>query len=68
MKRPSATDPESRFLRTRQGFVLGYTATLAASEDQLIVGQRVTQEATDSAALLPTLEAVQQPRGETPVG
>ncbi len=64
--RPSTTDPDSRFLKTRQGFVLGYTATLAASEDQWIVEQRVTQETTDSAALLPTVEGVKQRCGETP--
>jgi transposase len=66
VKRPSTTDPDSRFLKTRQGFVLGYTATLAASEDQLIVEQRVTQEATDSAGLLPMVEGVRQRCGETP--
>jgi transposase/IS5 family transposase len=62
----SRTDPESRFLKERKGFVLGYTVTLAASEDQLIVEQRVTREATDSAALLPTVEAVKERCGETP--
>jgi transposase/IS5 family transposase len=60
------TDPDSRFLKTRQGFVLGYTVTLAASEDQLIVEQRVTQEPTDSAALVPMVEGVKQRCGETP--
>lgn len=66
VKRHSTTDADSRFLKTRQGFVLGYTATLATSEDHLIVEQRVTQEATDSAALLPTVEAVRQRCGESP--
>ena len=65
-KKRSTTDADSRFLKTRQGFVLGYTATLAASEDHLIVEQRITQEATDSAALLPTVEAVRQRCGESP--
>ena len=65
-KKHSVSDPDSRFLKTRQGFVLGYTATLAASEDHLIVEQRITQEATDSAALLPAVEAVQQRCGESP--
>lgn len=66
LKRRSRTDPDSRFLKTRQGFVLGYTVTLATSEDQLIVEQRVTQETTDSAALLPMVEGVKQRYGETP--
>jgi transposase len=66
LKRRSRTDPDSRFLKARQGFVLGYTVTLAASEDQLIVEQRVTQETTDSAALLPMVEGVKQRCRETP--
>ena len=40
-KRGSRTDPESRYLRQRGGFCLGYTAELAVSGDHLIVGQRV---------------------------
>ena len=66
LERRSRTDPDSRFLKTRQGFVLGYTVTLAASEDQLIVEQRVTQPPTDSAALLPRVAGVKQRCGETP--
>jgi len=66
LKRRSRTDPDSRFLKARPGFVLGYTVTVAASPDQFIVEQRVTQEATDSAALLPTLEAMKERYGETP--
>lgn len=66
LQRRSRTDPESRFLKERQGFVLGYTATLAASEDHLIVGQRVTQEATDNGALIPMVEAVQEQCGHRP--
>lgn len=65
-KKQSRTDADSRFLKVRQGFVLGYTATLAASEDHLIVEQRITQAATDSAALLPAVEGVKQRCGESP--
>jgi hypothetical protein len=46
--------------------VLGYTATIAASEDQMIVEQRLTQETTDRDALLPTLEGVKQRCGQFP--
>lgn len=56
----SRTDPDSRFLRERGGFTLGYTATLAVSEDHLILAQRVTQESNDNAALLPMVEAVRR--------
>ena len=60
VKKLSRTDADSRFLRERGGFTLGYTATLAVSEDHLILAQRVTQETNDNAALLPMVEAVQQ--------
>lgn len=62
----SRTDPDSRFLRERQGFTLGYTVSLAVSEDHVIVEQRVTQEATDNASLLPLVEAVERRCGESP--
>ena len=64
----SRTDPDSRFLRERGGFTLGYTATLAVSEDHLILAQRVTQETNDNDALLPMVEAVEQQCGETVQG
>jgi transposase len=66
LKRRSRTDPESRFLKVRKGFVLGYTVTLAASEDHVIVEQRVSQEPTDNDLLLPTVQAVQERCGESP--
>lgn len=60
LKKRSLTDPDSRFLRERQGFTLGYTLTMAVSEDHLILEQRVTQEVTDNASLLPLVEAVER--------
>jgi Transposase domain (DUF772) len=50
LNKQSVTDPDSRFLRTPTGFGLGYTADIAVSEDHLIVGQRVTQNPTDTSA------------------
>jgi transposase len=66
LKKRSLTDPDSRFLRERQGFTLGYTVSMAVSEDHVIVEQRVTQEATDNASLLPVVEAVERRCGERP--
>jgi len=66
LKKLSQSDPDSRFLRGRDGFTLGYTATLAVSEDHLIVGQRVTQESNDNEALLPMVDLVEQQCGEKP--
>jgi transposase len=66
LKKLSRSDADSRFLRQRGGFVLGYTATLAVSEDHLIVAQRVSQETNDTEALLPMVGAVEQQCGERP--
>jgi len=66
LKRRSRTDPESRFLHQRGKFVLGYTATLASSEDHLIVEQRLGQNPTDYETLLPVLQGVVQRCGERP--
>jgi transposase len=56
----SLTDPDSRFLRTAQGWELGYTADLAVSDDHLIVAARVTQNATDNGSLVPMVEEVER--------
>jgi IS5 family transposase len=53
-------------LHQRGSFVLGYTATIAASEDPLIVEQRVGQNATDYETLVPVAEAVKERCGEPP--
>jgi transposase len=66
LKKISQSDTDSRFLRERGGFVLGYTGTLAVSEDHLIVAQRVTQETNDNGALLPMVDAVERECGERP--
>src|SRR5208283_3223686 len=50
----------------RDGFTLGYTATLAVSEDHLIVAQRVTQESNDNESLLPMVDLVEQQCGQRP--
>jgi transposase len=56
----STTDPDSRFLRSRNGWVLGYTADLAVSQDHFILATRVTQQATDNDSLIPMIEQVRQ--------
>ena len=66
LKRRSETDPDSRFLRDRKGFTLGYTAEVAVSEDHLIVEQRVGQNATDNATLVPLVETVERRCRERP--
>ncbi len=65
-KRGSRSDPESRYLRRRGGFCLGYTAELAVSDDHLIVAQRVHQAPTDHESLYAMTEAVERECGERP--
>ena len=62
----SRTDSEARLLRERGGFVLGYTAEVAVSDDHFIVGQRVTQNAHDVHALVPMVEEVERRCGSPP--
>ena len=66
VKKLSRSDADSRFLRERKGFVLGYTATVAVSEDHLIVAQQVSQASSDNKLLLPMVEAVERECGEGP--
>lgn len=67
LKKLSRTDQDARFLRQRgDKFVLGYSAEIAVSDDHLIVGQRVTQNATDNDSLVPMLDQVQQRCGALP--
>lgn len=66
LKKRSVVDPDSRFLRRRGGFTLGYTATIAVSEDHLIVAQQVSQEASDNALLMPMVKAVERECQERP--
>lgn len=65
-KRSSRTDPESRYLRQRGGFCLGYTAELAVSGDHMIVGQRVHQQQLDHAGLEAMTETVERECGAPP--
>jgi transposase len=65
-KRSSRTDPDSRYLRRRGGFVLGYTAEVAVSDDHLIVAQRVHQKPLDYTSLPEMTEAVEQECGRRP--
>lgn len=64
LKKMSRTDPEARFLRERGGFVMGYTGEIAVNQEHLIVAQRVTQNATDNASLVPMVEEAERQTGK----
>jgi transposase len=65
-RRGSRTDPESRYLRQRGGFCLGYTAEVAVADDHLIVAQRVHQATNDNSSLAAMIEATERECGERP--
>ena len=47
------TDPESRIMKARQGYVQGYNAQLVVTKDQIIVAAEVVQDQNDVHQLLP---------------
>lgn len=65
-RRGSRSDPESRYLRQRGGFVLGYTAEIAVSDDHLIVAQRVHQAPADHGSLETMVDQVERECGQRP--
>lgn len=60
------TDPESRIMKSPDGFVQAYNVQVAVDERQLIVGQAVTQETNDKKQLLPMITTIAQQSGDTP--
>ncbi len=51
----NSTDPDSRLMPTRKGFIQGYNAQLAASEDHFIIAGDLVQDTGDVNQLLPML-------------
>jgi transposase/IS5 family transposase len=66
VKRLSKTDEDSRVMRDRRGFTVGYNVTVAVSEDHVIVAQQVGQERAANGLLVPMTDAVQRECGERP--
>jgi len=61
------SDPESRIMKSNEGFVQAYNAQLAVEgELQLIVGQAVTQAANDKQQLEPMVQTIEAQAGQRP--
>ena len=60
------TDPQSRIMKGPDGFVQAYNAQVAVDEQQLIVGQAVTQQTNDKKQLLPMITIIEEQSGATP--
>lgn len=53
------TDPQSRIMPTRKGFLQGYNAQVAVTSDHLIVAVSLGQSTSDLKCLLPMMQAAQ---------
>jgi transposase len=61
------TDPESRIMKSKDGFVQAYNAQIAVdAEVQIIVAQDVTQSPVDSGQLVPMTDAIETNLGRKP--
>jgi transposase len=61
------TDPDSRVMKTRDGFVQGYNGQLAVdAAHQIITAQRLTTNGSDQDALVPLLDATTAALGRKP--
>jgi transposase len=56
--RANLTDPQSRLLKTRNGWVQGYNCQTATSDDEFILAARATQDANDVEQFIPTMHDV----------
>ena len=55
----NTTDPQSRIMPTRKGFLQGYNAQLAVSADHVIVAVSLSQSTNDQACFVPMMHAAQ---------
>jgi transposase len=60
------TDPDSRIMKSPDGFVQAYNVQVAVDDLQLIVGQAVTQETNDKQQLMPMMTTIEQQSGDIP--
>jgi len=58
----NVTDPESRIMKTRKGYVQGFNAQAVVTENQVIVAEDVTQQENDKHQLHPMLEQTESNR------
>ena len=55
----NTTDPQSRIMPTRRGFLQGYNTQIAVTSDQLIVAVQVGQSPNDQRCFTPMMQAAQ---------
>jgi Transposase DDE domain len=55
----NTSDPQSRLMPTRRGFVQGYNAQVAVTADQMIAAVTLSQSPNDMACFVPMMRAAQ---------
>jgi transposase len=50
------TDPDSRMMKTKNGFIQGYNCQAVSNHNQIVIAYGVTQEANDSRQYVPMVE------------
>jgi transposase len=55
--RRNVTDPDSRIMKTRRGWIQGYNAQLAVTDDHLILATALTQDTVDTGQAEPMTTA-----------
>jgi len=60
----NVTDPDSRIMKTRKGFVQGLNSQAVVTEEQVIVAEDVTQEENDKKQLHPMFKQAEENRKE----
>jgi len=58
----NVTDPDSRIMKTRKGFVQGLNGQAVVTEEQVIISEDVTQQENDKQQLHPMLEQTESNR------
>ena len=62
--RANVTDPESRLLKTRNGWIQGYNCQTAVSDDEFFISARATQDTNDIAQFVPTVQDLTATAGQ----
>ena len=61
------TDPESRILKTKDGYIQGYKAQAAVdAQAQIIVAQSLTNSMSDQDQLVPLIDGIKDNLGRKP--
>ncbi len=56
-RKANVTDPESRIMKDRKGYLQGYNAQVVCTKNQVIVGADITQQENDVKQLEPMVES-----------